>query len=91
LKHEDALSLGFGARLIDHLGIDVEGIHSAVDDPCKRHREVTVAAAQIEGCMSAVTPRARSKLDGSGHNAAHQSRSGIELAANMLAMRDSCG
>jgi hypothetical protein len=40
--------------------------------------------------MSSLTPSVRSKPEGSGKRATHQSRDGIDVPANMLATGDLC-
>src|SRR6516162_7574802 len=55
----------------------------AVKYPSPQHRSSAV--------MSSLTPSVRSKPEGSGKRAAHQSRDGIDVPANMLATGDLCG
>jgi hypothetical protein len=74
---------GFAARPRDQVRVEVEGVHPAADDPRKRRDEIPVAAAPIERRLSSLTPSVRSKREGSGKRAAHQSWDGIDVPANM--------
>jgi len=91
LAHGDALVLGFAARPRIRSGSKSRAYtrpptilaSGAVKYPSPQHRSSAV--------MSSLTPIVRNKPEGSGKRAAHQSRDGIDVPANILATGDLCG